>query len=446
MTLDPQQTAALELMQAGENCFLTGSAGTGKSTVTSAYIASALRKVEVCATTGIAALNLRDQFAAKTDRVLNVATIYRWAGIGLGPKDDQSNESFFNWWRAPMSKFKMAAQWRIRQAECLIIDEISMLPGKIISYLDYHFRQLRDSEKPFGGIQMVMVGDFLQLPPVDKDGKGYDWAFKAPAWEAAEFNPAVLSIVHRQDEREFIDLLNDFRRGTIGQGSATALAKRVSIFPDSEIPRLFTHNAQVDKWNNAQLLGMPGETHPYKAMLTGDNETQRKWLIDNLVTPYNLELRRDAKVMITANLTAEGELIASNGTMAHVSSMNDSSITVRTDDGRDIVLVRQVWTFDPQDEHSAAFIQFPLRLAWASTIHKSQGLTLPAAFIDIAAAREPGQAYVAVSRVKTLAGLHLKSQVQGVVVSPAARQFQDSLKTRPFAPALPTPPEGGWLY
>ena len=144
MNLDHQQSASLDLLQSGVNTFLTGSAGTGKSTVTAAFIAASLRKVDVCATTGIAAINLRDQYAAKSDRVLNIMTIYRWTGIGLGPKDGQSNEEFYRWWKAPLSKSKMGAMWRIRNAECVIIDEVSMLPGKIISYLDFHFRKIRE--------------------------------------------------------------------------------------------------------------------------------------------------------------------------------------------------------------------------------------------------------------------------------------------------------------
>lgn len=436
MTLDHQQAAALELMQSGENVFLTGSAGTGKSTVVAAFLGSSMRPVDVCATTGIAALNLRDQFASKSGKILNVTTVYRWAGIGLGPKLDQSNESFWKWWKQPMDQRKMRVFHRIRQAECVIIDEISMLPGRILSYLDFHMRAIREDDRPFGGAQIICVGDFLQLPPVDKENRGYDWAFASDAWIAADFAPAVLTIVHRQDEKEFIDLLNAFRMGVIDLKAAITLRHRVSLLPSAEVPRLFTHNAAVDKWNSTQLMGCEGESSFYKARITGDIETQRTWLINNLVTPQNLELRVGAKVMITANLTSpEGTLLASNGTLAHVTDCGDSAVTVQTDDNQTLRLSPHSWAFDAQDEFSAKFFQYPLRLAWATTIHKSQGLTLPAAFIDIASARDPGQAYVAISRVRTLAGVHLKAVVQGVFVSPVAIAFQKSL-----SPVIQTQP------
>lgn len=441
MNLDSEQSAALDLLQSGENVFLTGSAGTGKSTVTTAFVASAFRKVDIAATTGIASINLRDKFASDSGgRMLNVSTIYRWGGFGLGPKKDQSHESFYEWWRAPMSKSKMGACHRIRSAECLVIDEISMFPGRMVSYLDYHCRRIRSDARPFGGIQIVCVGDFLQLPPVDKEGTGYDWAFLSETWRAANFRPAVLRKVHRQDEREFVDLLNEFRVGRISAKSMHAMGRRVTMFCDSSIPRLFTHNAAVDKWNSSQLDSLPGEKVEFTARIQGGVDYQREWLLKNLVTPYHLHLKPGARVMVTANITKNDELAASNGTLAKVLSIDEENgkAVIQTDDGTILELGRWMWDFDPQDDDSAKFWQIPLRLAWASTIHKAQGLTLDRAWIDIRAAREPGQAYVALSRVRTLAGLHLKSVPGGTFVSPAAVSFHESLNSV-ATPAKPEP-------
>lgn len=432
MMLDAEQQSAVDLLQSGANAFLTGSAGTGKSTVTTAFVASAFRKVDIAATTGIASINLRDKFAAESGgRNLNVSTVYRWGGFGLGPKPGQTNESYWDWWRAPMSKSKLGAFRRIKGAECLVIDEISMFPGRLLSYLDFHCRKIRETDAPFGGIQVVCVGDFLQLPPVDKDGVGYDWAFLSKTWLEADFTPAVLKTVHRQDERDFIDLLNGFRTGNLTAGSIATMGRRVSMFCPAKIPRLYTHNAAVDKWNKSQLESLPGTTESFKAIITGDVEHQREWLIKNLVTPFNLELRQGARVMITANLTIEGELVASNGTMGTLTGYikKDNKVTVETDDGRLLTMGRWMWDFDPQDADSAKFYQYPLRLAWASTIHKAQGLTLAEAWIDIRAAREPGQAYVALSRVRSLAGLHLKAVPSGIFTSPAAVAFHERLAT-----------------
>jgi len=430
MKLDAEQQAAVDLLQSGKNAFLTGSAGTGKSTVTTAFVASAFRKVDIAATTGIASINLRDKFASESGgKNLNVSTIYRWGGFGLGPKPGQSNENYWDWWRAPMNKSKLGAFRRIKSAECLIVDEISMFPGRLLSYLDFHCRKIRENDAPFGGIQVVCVGDFLQLPPVDKEGSGYDWAFLSKTWQEAGFAPAVLKTVHRQDEREFIDLLNGFRTGNLTPSSIATMSRRVSLFASAKIPRLYTHNAAVDKWNKGQLESLPGETECFKAIITGDSESQREWLVKNLVTPFNLELRPGARVMITANLTNEGALVASNGTMGTLTGYIklDNKVTVETDDGRVLTMGRWMWDFDPQDTNSAKFYQYPLRLAWASTIHKAQGLTLKEAWIDIRAAREPGQAYVALSRVRSLAGLHLKAVPTGIFTSPAAVAFHERL-------------------
>jgi hypothetical protein len=427
--LSEEQLAARDLLQQGHNVFLTGSAGTGKSTVTTGFIGSSLRQVDVAATTGIAAINLRDQFASKAGRTLNVSTVYRWAGIGLGPKVGQTNEDFFQWWRVqPFATPKLIR--RIQWAEVLVIDEISMLPGRLLDYLDYHCKMLRQSKDPFGGIQVVAVGDFLQLPPVDKEGRGYDWAFQSKAWKEADFKPAVLTHVHRQADPEFADLLNDFRMGEISKPSGRVLATRVSVFPDAKIPRLMTHNRAVDKWNQSQLEQLPGETVTLTAMVIGP-DSQRDWMIKNMVTPLYLHLRVGARVMVTANLKDDtGELIFCNGTMAVVTGINGEKVGVLSDDGVEAILSKHMWQFDAQDSESAKFFQVPLRLAWASTIHKSQGLTLPSAYIDIRSAREPGQAYVAISRIKSLDGLHLREAPTGLFVSEAAIAFHRKAATQ----------------
>lgn len=432
--LDPQQSAALDVLNAGQSCFLTGSAGTGKSTVTTAFIASSMQRVDVAATTGIAALNLRDQFSARSGgRPVTVSTIYRWLGIGLGPQDGQTPGDFYNWWRGQWSKSKMAAARRIESAECLVIDEISMLPGRLLTYLDFHCRQIRHRSEPFGGLQIVPVGDFLQLPPVDKTGRGYDWAFQSPAWQ--NIRPVMLEKIHRQADPEFASLLNEFRVGRLSTAGVASIRKRVSPFCSALIPRLFTHNRDVDHWNAAMLGNLPDEPVTYMARISGDREDQRNWLIKNLVTPHILTIKKGARVMVTANLAEPGgELLASNGTLAVVQIAGRDKVQIKTDDGLTLALDPHMWQFDQQDDESAKFYQIPLRLAWASTIHKSQGLTLKEAWLDIRAAREPGQAYVGLSRVKSLAGLHLKAVPTGIFTAPAAVAFYGSIR------AAATPP------
>jgi len=422
VSLDPQQAEAVELMQSGENVFLSGMAGTGKSTTLLDWISGAFRPVEVTATTGIAALNLQDQFMRRAGLPLPAHTIYRWAGIGLGPAEGQKPEDYFAYLERNMTRSRMAAFQRIRRAEALVIDEISMLPGRILDYLDHHFRAVRGDRRPFGGMQIVAVGDFLQLPPVAKSGR-YDWAFLAPSWAKAGFRSAYLTQIHRQDEPLFVEALNNFREGRISRAVADTLAARVKMFVDRRVVRLMTHNAQVDKWNAYQIGEIDAPEVTFNAEFKGP-EHEAEFLAKNAITPTELTLKEGARVMVTANITGEGgELLAVNGQCGTVAGFGHESVAVRMDGGRLMTLEPRAWTFDPQRDDSATMRQIPLRPAYALTIHKSQGLTLDSAHIDIRAAREPGQAYVALSRLRSLRGLYLKDWIKGVHVSEAAINF-----------------------
>jgi hypothetical protein len=426
MTPDPDQRIALARINEGRNVFLTGAAGTGKSSVTVEAIRRRLgdRSLKVCATTGVAALNLRDKLAAMFGQHVDTSTIYRWSGIGLGPKPGQSFDDYFSYMRTRGFSYQGVVR-RIRGTRTLVIDEVSMLPGRIIEFVDYVCRQIRGDARPFGGIQVVAVGDFLQLPPVSKTGH-YDWAFKSPVWEALDFSNVSLRQVHRQDDPEFISILNQFREGTVTREGAAILKKRVAMFPKASILRIFTHNTQVDKWNAYQLGAIEAPEHVLHAEGSGPRE-EIEWLQKNLVTPSELRIKEGARVMVTANLREAGggdALMAANGDMGTVTGWTADEVAVRLDNGREILIEPHEWDFDPTSEsETGTFRQFPLRLAWAATIHKSQGLTLDSALIDIRAAREPGQAYVAVSRVKSLAGLHLKDWFQGMFISPQAKEF-----------------------
>lgn len=431
VTLDPQQERALDIMRARKNVFLSGMAGTGKSFLIQQFVGGAFRKTEMCATTGIAALNLQQSIFERAGIHIPAFTIYRWAGIGLGPKPGQSAPDFFQFLTKQPTRSTLNALRRIQNAEVLVIDEISMLPGRILEYLDYHFKQIRQDVRPFGGIQIIVCGDFLQLPPVTKTGK-YDWAFLSHVWREADFVPCYLTTIHRQNEPQFIQVLNDFREGRIRDETAHVLQNRVPRFPSSSIPRLFTHNVQVDKWNNYKLECIDAEDREFHATLSG-SEFETDFLVKNLVTPVKLRLRLGARVMFTANLSDGGALLAANGECGTVIAFEQSprdgsgAVRVRKDSGAQILVTTNTWGFDPQRTGSGSFTQVPLRLAYALTIHKSQGLTLDAAICDIRAAREPGQAYVAISRVRTLGGLWLKDKISGVFVSPDAINFYRNL-------------------
>lgn len=428
MTPDLSQQRALALMRSGRNVFLTGLAGTGKSTVVGEFIGSAFNSVEVTATTGIAAINLQDAFLAKCGLTLRASTIYRWAGIGIGPRPRQSFEDFFAEISLQMYPARAAAFSRIRNAETLLIDEISMLPGRILDYLDFHCRTLRDSQKPFGGIQIITVGDFLQLPPVAKT-QIYDWAFLSKSWKEADFSTAFLDTIHRQDEPEFVSALNDFREGRIRGSTAAILSKRIARFPHRDITRLFTHNTQVNKWNTYSLGCIEDQVERIFEAESEGPDSEVQFLRKNMITPWVLHLKKGARVMVTRNLTESGELIAANGATGRVEDFTaDGRILITLDGDRQVLIEKHTFHFDPLRKESGSITQYPLRLAYAMTIHKSQGLSLDRALIDIRAAREPGQAYVALSRLRTLRGLHLKDWIKGIYVSEPAINFYRNLQ------------------
>ena len=403
--------------QAGRNCFLTGAGGTGKSTQLREFISESPRRVSVTAPTGVAALNVGGM------------TIHRFCGMLVGPAPGQSNEEYFNQLqRDPRPSIKAGFN-RVRRCEVLVIDEISMLPGRLFEFVEFLFRRLRGRDLPFGGCQVIATGDFLQLPPVRKsETEPYDWAFQSPAWAAAEFRTFALDKVRRQDEPDFVRALADFRVGRVWGDTARILQARVRSNPPSTMSRLFTHNVQVDKWNHFQLSELPGEESVLTAQQTG-TEWQREYLTKNLLTPETLQLKRGAMVMFTVNKNEPGrnEPLFVNGQIGTVLEITPGAVRVKAKTGAEIHVERFTWRYDANDDSSASFSQFPLRLAWAMTIHKAQGLTLDAAYLDIRAAREPGQAYVAVSRVRSLAGLNFKEWFKGVHVSPEAIDFYTNI-------------------
>jgi hypothetical protein len=396
----------LDLATAGENTFLTGPAGSGKSHNVRDYL-KRQPDTQVVASTGVAALNVGGM------------TVHRWSGMLLGPAKGQDFEKFFaQLARDPKPSVRVAFN-RVRRCKRLVIDEISMLSGSAFDYLDFHCRKIREDKRPFGGIQVIGTGDFLQLPPVRTNPThSYDWAFDSAAWLAAGFQTVELRRIMRQDEPDFVAALAKFRRGEIDGDTERLLRPRITTFPARDITRLFTHNSMVDRWNDFCLGELPGPESVREAETWGPQH-QIDFLEKNLLTPKVLRLKPGAKVMFTVNRPDDGFV---NGQTGEVVSIGITSVVVCTE-GRELEVSPYRWRYDSNDPGTAWFEQLPLRLANALTIHKAQGLTLDTAFIDIRAAREPGQAYVALSRVRTLAGLHLKDWPRGVFVSQRALDF-----------------------
>ena len=407
-------TDFLTLADSGANIFLTGQAGTGKSTLLRQWLAAGGADADVVAPTGIAALNVGGM------------TLHRWAGIGLGPQPGESLDAFADHLDESGSRSVREARQRIRQCRALVIDEVSMMPGRLMDFLDLWLRRCRGRMVPFGGIQIIATGDFLQLPPVRRDmNTPHDWAFSSESWQRAQFQVVRLTKVWRQDEPELLAALNDVRRGRLTPSSRKTLENCVKMFPPATLTRLCTHNRDVDKVNRAMLDDLPGPERAYTSEFTppGDDRV-REWFAKNSITPLELSLRKGARVMFTVN-DAQGRFV--NGTTGKVVTMTPFSVDVETDDGALVGVDQFEWHQSPRDRRGPTMRQLPLRLAYAMTIHKAQGTTLAGAYIDIRAALEVGQTYVALSRVKSLSGLWLKASPKFISVCPRALEFQEGV-------------------
>lgn len=379
------QERALDILKTGVNVFLTGEPGAGKTYVINQYVAwleAAGLNVAVTASTGIAATHIGGM------------TIHAWSGIGvrdtLTPYDLEQITT------------KERIVKRAKSVQVLVIDEISMLDGKILDMVDQVLRSVRQSAEPFGGIQVVCIGDFFQLPPVTRGGDMMRYAFESNAW--MNMKPLVCYITeqYRQEDEMLLGLLGSIRRNEIEEEHYTLLSEQTEIaFEHIEPTKLYTHNADVDAVNSQKLASLPGTAHKYQMEGRG-----RKPLIESLVknclSPEMLILKEDAMVMCTKNNFEAGYV---NGTLARVVRFEAGYPVIETTDGKEIEMKTTTWELAEDGKILASIEQLPLRLAWAITVHKSQGMSLDAAEIDLSKAFVYGQGYVALSRVRSFDGL-----------------------------------------
>ncbi len=309
---------------------------------------------------------------------------------------------------------------RIKKARALIIDEVSMLSGPTLSAVGQVCQYVRKDNAPFGGLQVVLVGDFFQLPPVIRrderagpetgsqdEEDNSPFAYASRAWRDLDPSICYLTEQHRQADSEFSSLLGAIRSNRFGKADASLLASR-RLAQDSlprSVTRLFTHNMDVDRINQAELLKLPGEPYSFHMTAMGD-KVLAEGLKRGCLSPERLDLKIGAVVMFTKN-DPDGRFV--NGTLGAVSdfSPEDGYPVVVTKSGQTVFTKPAEWKVNEDEIVKAGIEQVPLRLAWAITVHKSQGMSLDAAVMDLSHAFEYGQGYVALSRVRTLAGLHL---------------------------------------
>ena len=395
-SLSEKQRIAFDAVRDGHNVFLTGPGGTGK-TYLIGLIKESLSNVAVTAMTGCAALLLGQ----------GAKTIHSWAGIGLGTGPFEQLIG-----RIRMMK-KAATAWR--NTRTLIIDEISMMTPDILELLDKVGKRLRNSSRPFGGLQVVFVGDFFQLPPVAK-GVETAFAFQSPVWLQTIQKTVALDRIFRQEDSAFQKILDEARIGEISPRSLATLKSRCSLDYSGELIKptiLLARKADVELINKGSLDALPGEVRIYSAKIKNGKHTpsDAKKIVEKMDanSPYvtELVLKKGAQVMLIKNVDPENGLV--NGSRGIVTDFTpQGKPVVHFKIGTEVTVDYETWASD--HESPVERIQIPLCLAYALTIHKSQGATLDCALIDVGPKIfECGQAYVALSRLKSLDGLYISS-------------------------------------
>jgi ATP-dependent exoDNAse (exonuclease V) alpha subunit len=386
-----KQKQALKILKMGRNVFLTGRAGAGKTYVLNKYI-EYLKKndipVAITASTGIAATHLSG------------STIHSWSGMGIKNKIDKKDiDSLLK---------KTYLKKHYLETSVLIIDEVSMLHAHQLDIVNQLCQIFRKDLRPFGGMQIVLSGDFFQLPPVAKYGEESKFVIESDIWQNMNLSVCYLDEQFRQDDVHFITILNEIRSGKVSTGSRDLLIQKVKENFDFQIQptKLYTHNVDVDVLNLIELDKIKNESKSYKMTHTG-----RKGMVESLkkscLAPESLILKIGAKVMFVKNNFETGVV---NGTLGEVIGFDKASdypqVKIKT--GEIILVKPDTWVIDEFGKTLAEIRQFPLRLAWAITIHKSQGMSLDLAEIDLSKAFTPGMGYVALSRIRNLKGLNLK--------------------------------------
>jgi ATP-dependent exoDNAse (exonuclease V) alpha subunit len=381
------QQQALRIMLKGANVFLTGQPGSGKTYLLNEYIKLAKqrkRRVAVTATTGIAAT------------YLNGVTVHSWAGIGI--KDQLNSEEMLR-----LSSNKRLVN-RYKYTDVLVIDEVSMLDPRRLGLIDKLAKQIRYSDKPIGGIQLILVGDLFQLPPVKQTKVPY--IFNSNIWRELDLKICYLTEQHRQQQGdELHTILEAVRANRVGTVELDVLKSKVNSSSSGKrnVLRLYSHNYDADQVNNMRLRNLKTRQKVYKMFAAGSSQAV-KTLKGSILSPEILELKIGCEVIFTANNYAAGYV---NGDRGKVVDFMSNLPVIRLKRDSYIAAGLYNWRTEIDGQILAEVWQLPLRLAWAITIHKSQGMSLDEAEIDLSRVFSPGMGYVALSRLRNIDGLYL---------------------------------------
>lgn len=435
MQMNQQFDLAFNFLQnTGTHLFLTGKAGTGKTTFLKKLKEVSPKRMIVVAPTGVAAINAGG------------VTIHSFFQLPFGPYIPSANKEG-NQSNNYTNKFSRDKINIIRSMDLLVIDEVSMVRADLLDAISDVLCRYKDRTKPFGGVQLLLIGDLQQLAPVAKDDEWNllkahypsTFFFDSKALSESNYYCIELTQVYRQNDSSFINLLNNIRENRFDDDTLHCLNQRYipDFKPDDRqgYITLTTHNYQAQQLNNRKLAELPGKSYTFQAEINNDFPEY------SYPTDQHLELKSGAQVMFVKN-DSSGEHRYYNGKIGKIVFINPNKITVVGEDGNEIQVEKETWsnvkyTINPETKEitetiAGTFSQYPLKTAWAITIHKSQGLTFDHAIIDASAAFSHGQVYVALSRCKTLEGLVLSSPItrNAMIKDLRIQEFSSSVATK----------------
>ena len=420
-----------DFIRNGDNVFVTGFAGTGKSYILNKLKEKYKKKLTITSTTGIAAVNVKGQ------------TLHSWAGVGLCRNPINVTVDKI---RQRPTQFRQIVGCKI-----LAIDEISMLNVETFQYVNEVLKQVRENDKPFGGIQVLFIGDFFQLPPVEQ-GESFErrYCFETELWDELELKNVVLKRNFRQNEEDFIKALSDMRINRLTEEDIDLLETRCVDEDDGEILHIFSTNEEANRYNtvkfnaiNEPVINFVAKDGVYrgKSLVYEGFMPREEMILDifnkNCRADREIFLKKGCRVMLLVNMDFDRGLI--NGSCGVIQGFNDETINITFDNGVNANIPMHEFEYYYNDKIVALRLQYPLKLAYGITIHKSQGMTLDKLVVDCKRVFECGQVYVAMSRVKTLGGLYLRHfEPTQVLADNKVARFYRNIEE---APALNLPDE-----